>query len=103
MSELPSDSTDLRLENEYLTDLKNQFGDQLEKAEILSLHRVSIQVPAEIILEVCTFIRDKLEFPHISSIFGVDHEDHLECIYEVGRWDQGMMIEIVIKLADREN
>ncbi|MFX0211875.1 MAG: NADH-quinone oxidoreductase subunit C [Candidatus Hodarchaeota archaeon] len=103
MSEKSNEISKLKYENECLNKLKSHFGEKIQAAEIPSPYRVSIQVSAEIIVDICKFIRDELGFPHISSVLGVDHESHLTCVYEVGRWDKGTMIEIVVLLDDREN
>ncbi len=103
MSEESIDTSKLEYENEVLNKFKSYFGEKIQSIEIPSLYRVSIHIPAEIIVDICKFIRDDLEFPHISAVLGVDHESHLTCVYEFGRWDKGTMIEIIVQLDDQEN
>lgn len=58
--------------------------------------RIYFKADKEIILELCTYLRDKLNFEHASSITAVDWVDHMEVVYHLSNYFNGMLLEISV-------
>jgi len=60
--------------------------------------RVYATVTKEAVFDVCKYIHDDLTFEHVTSIMGNDMIDHMEVIYHISNYFNGVMIELVTEL-----
>ena len=60
--------------------------------------RVYAKVDRDSVYDVCLYIRDNLTFEHASSIMGNDMIDHMEVIYHLTNYFNGVMIELITEL-----
>jgi len=56
--------------------------------------RVYATVTKGAVFEVCSYIHDSLAFEHVTSIMGNDMVDHMEVIYHITNYHNGVMIEL---------
>jgi len=62
--------------------------------------RVMISADKEVIFELATYVHDVLNFEHASSLCGVDFESHMQVVYHLSNYFNGMMIEITVDLPN---
>jgi len=60
--------------------------------------RVYAKVDKDSVHDVCLYARDNLSFEHVTSIMGNDMKDHMEVIYLLTNYYNGVMIEITAEL-----
>lgn len=64
--------------------------------------RVYVTCDREAIHDVCQFARDELKFEHCSIVTAVDWVDHLDIVYLLDNYYNGVMMEIVTQVPDAD-
>ena len=67
-----------------------------------SERRVWAKVARENLHEVCLYIRDELGFEHASVVTAVDWIDHLNLVYLLDNYNNGVVIELVVEVPDED-
>lgn len=64
-----------------------------------------VEVKAERLVEVCTFLRDdpELDFRYLTSLTGVDRLDHFELVYHLGSIGRNQAFALKIRCHDHDN
>lgn len=58
--------------------------------------RLSLKADRSIILELCEYVHEHLNFEHASSVTGVDWETHMQVVYHLSSYDTGIIIEVMV-------
>lgn len=76
-----------------------KFG---EKVQIkgTKTRRVMMSADKSIIFELSMYVHDVLNFEQASSLSGVDLESHMQVVYHLSNYFNGIMIEITVDLAN---
>jgi hypothetical protein len=76
-------------EKGIIDNLTVQFGDKVKVVYIKPL-RIKIAVNSHDVVEIATFIRDKLGFDHAESVGGTDYpkDNQIEVIYHLGSYSR---------------
>jgi len=77
--------------------LKKEFPGKVEVTRT-ETRRVYAKVDPKSIHEICSYIHDKLNFEHATSIMGNDMKCHMEVIYHLTNYFNGVMIELTAEL-----
>ncbi|MDR0778105.1 MAG: NADH-quinone oxidoreductase subunit C [Methanomassiliicoccaceae archaeon] len=62
--------------------------------------RVHFNCDREAIHGVCKYLRDALNFEQASSVCGVDWVDHLQVVYHLSNYSNGVMVEITVDVPN---
>ena len=62
--------------------------------------RIYLKAKRSVILELCTYIHDTLNFEQASSVCGVDWSTHMQVVYHLSNYWNGVMIEIVVDVPN---
>jgi NADH-quinone oxidoreductase subunit C len=83
-------------------EIKKQFGDSIKVVFIKPL-RIKIQAEPHNIVEVATFLRDRMGFDHAESAGGTDYpkDNQIEVIYHLGSYTREDLAAHVLALAAR--
>ncbi|MDR2845871.1 MAG: NADH-quinone oxidoreductase subunit C [Candidatus Methanoplasma sp.] len=77
--------------------LSKEFGDKVTVTKTEE-RRVYAKVAKEAVFEVNTYIHENLTFEHITSVLGNDLGDHLEVVYHISNYYNGVIIELTADL-----
>ena len=83
-------------------EIKRQFGDSLKIVFIKPL-RLKILVEPQNIVELATFIRDKMGFDHAEAVAGTDYpkDNQIEVIYHLGSYSHDDLGAHILSLTTR--
>jgi NADH-quinone oxidoreductase subunit C len=83
-------------------EIKRQFGDSLKIVFIKPL-RLKILVEPQNIVEVATFVRDKMGFDHAEAVAGTDYpkDNQIEVIYHLGSYSRDELGAHILSLTTR--
>jgi NADH:ubiquinone oxidoreductase subunit C len=83
-------------------EIKKQFGESIKIVFIKPL-RIKIQAEPDNIVEVATFLRDRMGFDHAESAGGTDYpkDNQIEVIYHLGSYTREDLAAHVLALAAR--
>jgi NADH:ubiquinone oxidoreductase subunit C len=89
-------------EKGIIENLTVQFGDKVKVVYIKPL-RMKILVNSHDVVEVATFIRDKLGFDHAESVGGTDYpkDNQIEVIYHLGSYSRQELEGHILAIATR--
>lgn len=62
--------------------------------------RVMLSADREVIFDLATYVHDVLNFEQASSLCGVDFESHMQVVYHLSNYFNGMIIEITVDLPN---
>ncbi|HIJ00371.1 MAG: hypothetical protein PWQ88_395 [Candidatus Methanomethylophilaceae archaeon] len=79
--------------------ISSRFGDDVTVRGTRE-RRVLLTSNREKIFELCTYIHDVLNFEQTSSLCGVDYETHMQVVYHLSNYMNGVMIEIVVDVPN---
>ncbi|MDR0334791.1 MAG: NADH-quinone oxidoreductase subunit C [Methanomassiliicoccaceae archaeon] len=65
-----------------------------------AVRRVSLTCDRDIIHPLCKYIHDVLNFEQASSVCGVDWVDHMQVVYHLSNYFNGVMIEINVDVPN---
>jgi NADH:ubiquinone oxidoreductase subunit C len=89
-------------EKGIIDNLTVQFGDKVKVVYIKPL-RIKIAVNSHDVVEIATFIRDKLGFDHAESVGGTDYpkDNQIEVIYHLGSYSRQELEGHILAIATR--
>jgi NADH:ubiquinone oxidoreductase subunit C len=90
----------LTREEELVSQLKSQFPEAIKEAKIDRAHRITIVFEKDHLLDIATFMRDKLSFDHVKGVAGVDFPTHkkIEALYFVGSYSRPEIQDFIVIL-----
>ena len=65
-----------------------------------SERRITYRVHRSTILGLCTFLGEKVNFEHISSLCGVDWVTHMQVVYHISNYATGMLLELIVDVPN---
>jgi NADH-quinone oxidoreductase subunit C len=83
-------------------EIKKKFGEAVKVVYVRPL-RIKIQVEPRDIVEVATFLRDRMGFDHAESVGGTDYpkDKQIEVIYHLGSYTRDDLAAHVLSLTTR--
>jgi NADH-quinone oxidoreductase subunit C len=83
-------------------EIKRQFGESI-KIVFIKPFRLKILVEPQNIVELATFIRDKMGFDHAEAVAGTDYpkDNQIEVIYHVGSYSRDDLGAHILSLTTR--
>ncbi|HEX2013902.1 MAG TPA: NADH-quinone oxidoreductase subunit C, partial [Nitrososphaera sp.] len=83
-------------------EIKKKFGESVKIVFIKPL-RIKVQVEPRDIVEVATFLRDRMGLDHAESVAGTDYpkDNQIEVIYHLGSYTRDDLAAHVLALATR--
>lgn len=82
-------------EGEVLASLKDRFGPAAFRELGIVRDRVmKISLDRRELFSVCKFLKEEVDFEHITSIAAVDWRDHYESVYHLTSWSKNLMMQI---------
>ena len=87
-----------------ISSLTGAFPDALSDAKVESSIRVGAKVNNDRVKEVCQYLKDKLEFDHLSSETAVDYikDNEIEIVYHIASYNHQVLITLKARLP-RDN
>ena len=87
-----------------ISSLTGAFPDALSDAKVESSIRVGAKVNKDRVKEVCQYLKDTLEFDHLSSETAVDYikDNEIEIVYHVASYNHPVLITLKARLP-RDN
>lgn len=95
------DKPEIELKDEALEELKERFPGVITDDRLQRERRLVATVDKESLVEVCKYLRDSLDFDHLSSISGVDYEGGYEVVYHLWSYSRKKLIALRVKLSKR--
>lgn len=99
--EVKEDKPKVELKDELLDELKEKFPGAIIETRVQRKRRLVAVVDKESLVEVCEYLRDSLDFDHLSSVSGVDYEDRYEVVYHLWSYSKKKLITLRVKLSKR--
>ncbi|GBE54683.1 MAG TPA: NADH-quinone oxidoreductase subunit C [Euryarchaeota archaeon] len=90
------------LTHEVLEKLKSEFGDKIVEAEVKRETRLRIKIKGEDVFEIAGYLKNQLDFDHLSSIASVDYPETFEVVYHIWSYPRKVLIQ-VNALVDKES
>jgi NADH:ubiquinone oxidoreductase subunit C len=89
-------------EKGLVEEIKKKFGESIKAVFIRPL-RIKIMVEPQNVVEVATFLRDRMGFDHAESVAGTDYpkDNQIEVIYHLGSYTRDDLAAHVMALAVR--
>lgn len=90
----------LSKEKELVGQLKSQFPEAIKEAKIDRVHRITVVFEKEHLLDIATFMRDKLGFDHVKGVAGVDLPTNkkIEVLYFAGSYSRPEIHDLIVIL-----
>ena len=87
-----------------ISSLTGAFPDALSDAKVESSVRVGAKVNSDRVIEVCQYLKDTLEFNHLSSETAVDYikDNEIEIVYHIASYNHPVLITLKARLP-RDN
>ncbi|MCL2143519.1 MAG: NADH-quinone oxidoreductase subunit C [Methanomassiliicoccaceae archaeon] len=85
--------------DDIISSLEKKFRDNVTVRKTAA-RRVYLTCGRETIRELCVHLHDVLNFEHASSLCGVDWKDHMQVVYHLSNYANGMMIEITVDVPN---
>ncbi|HNU35886.1 MAG TPA: NADH-quinone oxidoreductase subunit C [Methanomassiliicoccales archaeon] len=81
-------------------DVSNDIKSKFPAVEVLKAvpKRLHLQVPREISFEVCTFMKEVLNFEHASCVTTVDYMDHFTVVFHISSWTNHILAEVLVDI-----
>lgn len=86
-------------EEEIMNVLNGRYRDSVVFNK-MAPRRLSIRASRGIILDLCQYLHDTLNYEHASSVCGVDWETHLQVVYHLSNYQTGSVIEILVDVPN---
>src|ERR1044071_6717559 len=92
-------------EASIINQLVTKFGDKLVQVIYVRPGRTKILVPPNEIVQVASFIKDRLGFDHAESVSGTDYpkDNQIEVIYHLSSYSDANLSSQVMALSTRVN
>ncbi|APH39906.1 F420H2 dehydrogenase subunit FpoC [Methanohalophilus halophilus] len=84
--------------------LTSKFPEAISDTNIESERRISAYADADNIVDVCQYLKDELQFGHLSSETAVDliQKNEIDVVYHIGSYDHPVVLTLKAKLP-RDN
>jgi len=79
--------------------LGNRFPEKVNVRKT-GVRRIFLSCGRETIHELCKYAHDVLNFEQASSVCGVDWVDHMQVVYHLSNYFNGIMIEITVDVPN---
>lgn len=89
-------------EDEVLAALAEKFPEAVSDARMQRERRLWIRVEREKLVEVCRYLRDELDFDHLSSVAGVDYPERLEVVYHLWSYSRHELLALKVALPKED-
>ena len=89
-------------EDSLIKILKEKFPAEVKEATVIRRSRIDVTVPPDKIVDVATFLRDKLGFEHPDGVSAVDYnrEGRFEIVYHLSSIQNHDQRDILISLKE---
>lgn len=88
--------TSTRMNEEQIAEaINNQFTQGIASIEIAP-RRIFLTISKDILLPLCTKMKDELGFEHVSSVCGVDTKTAFQTVYHISSYQNKVVAEIVV-------
>jgi NADH-quinone oxidoreductase subunit C len=64
--------------------------------------RIFLTINKDILLKLCTKLKNELGFEHVSCVSGVDMKTHFQTVYHISSYSNKVVAEIVVDNISRE-
>lgn len=83
-----------------INSLNTRFPDTISDSQIESEKRISAYAEAGSIVEICRYLKDELQFDHLSSETAVDLilKDEIEVVYHLSSFGQPLVLKLKARL-----
>ncbi len=89
--------TSTRMNEEQIAEaINSQFPQGITSIEIAP-RRIYLTISKDILLPLCTKMKDELGFEHVSSVCGVDTKTAFETVYHISSYQNKVVAEIVVE------
>jgi len=82
------------IEDEVLARLKERFPKTFLDMAPVRPKVALIKIDRKDLVEVCFYLKEELDFEHLSCITAVDWRDRFECVYHFTRYSDGAMLQL---------
>jgi len=79
--------------------VKRDFADKVTVKKT-GVRRVYMSCERDMIRLLCRYMHDALNFEHASSVCGVDWVDHMQVVYHLSNYFNGVMAEITVDVPN---
>jgi len=88
--------TSTRMNEEQIAEaINNKFTQGIASIEIAP-RRIFLTISKDILLPLCTKMKDELGFEHVSSVCGVDTKTAFQTVYHISSYQNKVVAEIVV-------
>ncbi len=89
--------TSTRMNEEQIAEaINSKFTQGITSIEIAP-RRIFLTISKDIILPLCTKMKDELGFEHVSSVCGVDTKTAFQTVYHISSYQNKVVAEIVVE------
>ncbi len=93
------DSTSPKITVDEMKDkIRAQFPTGVTIADRVQPRRIYVTVDKSMLLPFCHYIKDALDFGHVSLVSGVDRCDRFQTVYHITSYTNEVTMEIVVDL-----
>ena len=95
--------TSTRMNEEQIAEaINSKFTQGITSIEIAP-RRIYLTISKDILLPLCTKMKDELGFEHVSSMCGVDTKTAFETVYHISSYQNKVVAEIVVDSISYDN
>ncbi len=62
--------------------------------------RISFKAKRERLFELCTMLKDELNFAHCSMVSGIDWVEHMQTVHHISNYETGVLVEILVDIPN---
>ncbi|MFQ5997998.1 MAG: NADH-quinone oxidoreductase subunit C [Candidatus Bathyarchaeia archaeon] len=85
--------------DEIIEKLKKEFTDSIIQITPTEANYVAASIKQDIFLKFCKFLRDNLNFEHVSSVSAVDYKDHFTIVYHFYSYARILTLELNVDVT----
>ncbi|MFQ5837378.1 MAG: NADH-quinone oxidoreductase subunit C [Thermoplasmata archaeon] len=89
-------------DEELVESLRDRFPEDVKEAEVVKPGRVRATLSREALRSVCLFLRDDMNFEHISCISGVDWIEYMENVYHIVSYERNCVIQLNVRIPSSD-
>ena len=95
--------TSTRMNEEQIAEaINSKFTQGITSIEIAP-RRIYLTISKDILLPLCTKMKDELGFEHVSSVCGVDTKTAFQTVYHISSYQNKVVAEIVVDSISYDN
>lgn len=95
--------TSARMNEEQIAEMINGAFPQGITSIAIAPRRIFMNVTKEILLPLCTKMKDELGFEHVSCMCGVDTKTNFQTVYHISSYQNKVVAEIVVDNIPYDN